>query len=190
VTRVGHPVCPAFDAANLAQIGAAIGFADVHQRREARADHSPGGRFAKLYGGPAEVEYDLSRDRLPSGFPEASHASESKLVLGGGAIGPSPSRRPQLAAALVEARRHKAPVGVAKLDRLSRDVAFIAGLMVQKVPFVVAELGPDADPFMLHLYAAIAEKERRQISERTKAALAGPAIPNTRSSSKSRRGHR
>jgi hypothetical protein len=63
-------------------------------------------------------------------------------------------------------------VVVAKLDRLSRDVAFIAGLMVQRVPFIVAELGADADPFMLHLYAALAENERRLISERTKAALA------------------
>jgi DNA invertase Pin-like site-specific DNA recombinase len=81
-------------------------------------------------------------------------------------------RRPQLAAALSRARQAKCPVIVAKLDRLSRDVAFIAGLMVQRVPFVVAELGADADPFMLHLYAALAEKERRLISERTKAALA------------------
>src|SRR3954471_6275789 len=46
------------------------------------------------------------------------------------------------------------------------------GLMAQRVPFIVAELGRDADPFMLHLYAALAEKERRLISERTKAALA------------------
>jgi DNA invertase Pin-like site-specific DNA recombinase len=61
---------------------------------------------------------------------------------------------------------------VAKLDRLSRDVAFISGLMAQRVPFIVAELGRDADPFMLHLYAALAEKERRLISERTRAALA------------------
>ena len=60
---------------------------------------------------------------------------------------------------------------VSKLDRLSRDVAFIAGLMARRVPFIVAELGRDADPFMLHLYAALAEKERRLISERTKAAL-------------------
>jgi DNA invertase Pin-like site-specific DNA recombinase len=59
-----------------------------------------------------------------------------------------------------------------KLDRLSRDVAFVAGLMAQRVPFIVAELGRDADPFMLHLYAALAEKERRLISERTKAAQA------------------
>jgi DNA invertase Pin-like site-specific DNA recombinase len=60
---------------------------------------------------------------------------------------------------------------VSKLDRLSRDVAFISGLMAQRVPFIVAELGPDADPFMLHLYAALAEKERRLISEHTKTAL-------------------
>src|SRR3954452_18338100 len=46
------------------------------------------------------------------------------------------------------------------------------GLMAQRVPFIVAELGRDAAPFMLHLYAALAEKERRLISERTKAALA------------------
>jgi DNA invertase Pin-like site-specific DNA recombinase len=80
-------------------------------------------------------------------------------------------RRSELAAALAEAKRRKCPVLVAKLDRLSRDVAFIAGLMAQRVPFIVAELGPDADPFMLHIYAALAEKERRLISARTKAAL-------------------
>ena len=61
---------------------------------------------------------------------------------------------------------------VAKLDRLSRDVAYISSLMAQQVPFIVAELGADADPFKLHLYAALAEKERRLISERTRAALA------------------
>jgi len=81
-------------------------------------------------------------------------------------------RRPQLAAALSAARTAKCPVIVSKLDRLSRDVAFVSSLMVQRVPFIVAELGRDADPFMLHLYAALAEKERRLISERTKAALA------------------
>src|SRR3979411_709095 len=81
-------------------------------------------------------------------------------------------RRPQLAAALAAARKAKCSIVVSKLDRLSRDVAFVSGLMAQRVPFIVAELGRDADPFMLHLYAALAEKERRLISERTKAALA------------------
>ena len=81
-------------------------------------------------------------------------------------------RRPQLAAALAAARRHRGQLLVAKLDRPSRDIHFIAGLMAQRVPFVVAELGADVDPFMLHIYAALAEKERRMISERTRAALA------------------
>ena len=81
-------------------------------------------------------------------------------------------RRPQLAAALARAKRLKCPVVVAKLDRLSRDVAFISGLMSKRVPFVVAELGTDCDPFMLHIYAAFAERERTIIAARTKAALA------------------
>jgi DNA invertase Pin-like site-specific DNA recombinase len=81
-------------------------------------------------------------------------------------------RQPRLAAALAAARRLRCPVLVAKLDRLSRDVHFVAGLMARRVPFLVAELGPDVDPFMLHVYAALAEKERRMISERTRAALA------------------
>jgi DNA invertase Pin-like site-specific DNA recombinase len=81
-------------------------------------------------------------------------------------------RRPQLDAALKAAKKLKAPVIVAKLDRLSRDVAFISGLMSQRVPFIVCELGPNVDPFMLHIYAAVAEKERRMIAQRTKDALA------------------
>jgi DNA invertase Pin-like site-specific DNA recombinase len=81
-------------------------------------------------------------------------------------------RRPQLKAALAAAKKLKCAVVVAKLDRLSRDVHFISGLMAHKVPFVVAALGLDADPFMLHLYAAFAEKERSLISQRTRAALA------------------
>jgi DNA invertase Pin-like site-specific DNA recombinase len=81
-------------------------------------------------------------------------------------------RRPKLAAALNLARKHRCPVLVAKLDRLSRDVHFISGLMAKRVPFIVAELGPDVDPFMLHVYAALSEKERAMISARTKAALA------------------
>ena len=92
-------------------------------------------------------------------------------------------RRPQLAAALREAKRRKAPLIVAKLDRLSRDVAFIAGLMSQKVPFIVAELGADADPFMLHLYAVLAEKERRMISVRTKPRCTRPKLSRGRRSS-------
>jgi DNA invertase Pin-like site-specific DNA recombinase len=57
------------------------------------------------------------------------------------------------------------------LDRFSRDVHFISGLMVHRVAFIVAELGADPDPFTLHLYAAFAEMERRRISQRTREAL-------------------
>jgi DNA invertase Pin-like site-specific DNA recombinase len=81
-------------------------------------------------------------------------------------------RRPELDAALKAAAKLKAPVIIAKLDRLSRDVAFIAGLMSKRVPFIVCELGPNVDPFMLHIYAAVAEKERRMIAQRTIDALA------------------
>ena len=82
-------------------------------------------------------------------------------------------RRPQLSAALAAARKARCPVIVAKLCRLSRDVHFISGLMAHSgAPFIVAELGADTDPFMLHIYAALAEKERALISARTKAALA------------------
>lgn len=82
------------------------------------------------------------------------------------------ARRPELRAALEAARKEKCALIVAKLDRLSRDVAFIAGLMSHRLPFLVAELGADVDPFVLHIFASLAEKERRLISARTKAALA------------------
>ena len=49
---------------------------------------------------------------------------------------------------------------------------FISGMMKERVSFIVADLGADTDPFMLHIYAALAEKERRMISQRTKDALA------------------
>jgi DNA invertase Pin-like site-specific DNA recombinase len=89
-------------------------------------------------------------------------------------------RRPNLAAALKAARKVKAPVLVAKLDRLSRDVHFISGLMTQRVEFIVCDLGRQPDPFVLHLYAALAEKERGMISARTKARLAAAAARGTK----------
>ena len=80
-------------------------------------------------------------------------------------------RRPKLREALARAKALQCAVVVAKLDRLSRNVAFIAALMEAKVPFLIAAM-PNADPFMLHVYAALAEQERRMIAERTKQALA------------------
>jgi DNA invertase Pin-like site-specific DNA recombinase len=110
----------------------------------------------------------LARFAEAEGFTFAESFSEAYSGKGADAL----DRRPQLAAALAAARKLKAPIIVAKLDRLSRDVHFISGLMSHRTPFIVAELGADADPFMLHLYAALAEKERRLISQRTKDALA------------------
>jgi DNA invertase Pin-like site-specific DNA recombinase len=60
---------------------------------------------------------------------------------------------------------------IAKLDRLARNVHFISGLIETGVPFVAADM-PTATPFMLHIYAAMAEAEGIAISTRTKAALA------------------
>jgi DNA invertase Pin-like site-specific DNA recombinase len=84
-------------------------------------------------------------------------------------------RRPKLALALAQAKKAKAAVLVAKLDRLSRDVQFISGLMAQRVPFIVADM-PGADPFMLHVYAAVAQWERDKISQRTREALAAAKV--------------
>ena len=109
----------------------------------------------------------LARFAEAEGYTIAREYLEEETGKGADAL----ERRPQLRSALADARKRKAPVAVAKLDRLSRDVHFISGLMVHKVPFLVAELGPDVEPFMLHIYAAVAEKERAMISQRTKAAL-------------------
>jgi DNA invertase Pin-like site-specific DNA recombinase len=78
--------------------------------------------------------------------------------------------RPQLAAALAAAAKVNGTVVVAMLDRLTRDVHFGSGLMARKVAFRVCDL-PNADNFQLHLFLALAEKERELISARIKAAL-------------------
>jgi DNA invertase Pin-like site-specific DNA recombinase len=78
--------------------------------------------------------------------------------------------RPQLTAALAACRLHRATLVIAKLDRLARNVAFIANLMDGGVEFVACDM-PHANRLTLHLLAAIAEHEREMISQRTKAAL-------------------
>lgn len=79
--------------------------------------------------------------------------------------------RPELAKAIALAKKTGAELLVAKLDRLSRNVAFIANLLEdKKLTFRVASM-PHADKFQLHIYAALAEQEREFISIRTKAAL-------------------
>ncbi len=79
--------------------------------------------------------------------------------------------RPQLALALAHARRSKATLVVAKLDRLSRNVAFLSALMESRVPFFACD-NPHATPLTIHILVAVAEDEVKRISERTKAALA------------------
>jgi DNA invertase Pin-like site-specific DNA recombinase len=79
--------------------------------------------------------------------------------------------RPQLALALDTCRRHKATLLIAKLDRLARNVAFIAGLMEAGIDFVAVDM-PHASRLVLHVMAAFAEHEREMIRDRTRAALA------------------
>ena len=80
--------------------------------------------------------------------------------------------RPELIKAIAQAKKDKAILLVAKLDRLSRKVSFIAALLEDKrLEFKVACM-PNADKFQLHIYAALAEQERDFISKRTKAAMA------------------
>ncbi len=80
------------------------------------------------------------------------------------------SDRPELAKALCAARKAKATLLIAKLDRLARNVAFIANLMDAGVEFLACDQ-PFASRLTLHILAAVAEDEARRISERTKAAL-------------------
>lgn len=78
--------------------------------------------------------------------------------------------RPLLAAALKACKKQDATLLIAKLDRLARNVHFISGLLKADIRFVAADM-PNADRFMLHVYAAMAEEEARRISVRTKQAL-------------------
>lgn len=82
----------------------------------------------------------------------------------------SKNHRPQLAAALAHAKATGATLLIAKLDRLARNVAFIANLLESGVPITAVDM-PEANRFMLHVMAAVAEHERQAISDRTRAAL-------------------
>jgi DNA invertase Pin-like site-specific DNA recombinase len=79
--------------------------------------------------------------------------------------------RPQLARAMAEAKRVGAVLLIAKLDRLARNVAFIANLLESGVEIAAADM-PEANRFLLHVMAAVAEHEAQAISDRTRAALA------------------
>lgn len=88
--------------------------------------------------------------------------------------------RTGLSMAIALSKSWNAPIIVAKLDRLGRSVHFISGLMAHNVRFIVAELGADIPTFCLHMFAAIAEQERKMISERTSAALKAASARGTK----------
>ena len=87
--------------------------------------------------------------------------------------------RPALAAALKLCRKHKATLVIAKLDRLARNVAFISNLMESGVEFIAVDM-PQANRFVVHILAAVAEQEADAISKRTKAALAAAKARGTK----------
>jgi DNA invertase Pin-like site-specific DNA recombinase len=80
------------------------------------------------------------------------------------------NERPELEKAIAACKKQKAKLVIAKLDRLSRNLAFIATLMESGVEFVAVDM-PDANKLTIHILAAVAQHEREMISERTKAAL-------------------
>ena len=89
------------------------------------------------------------------------------------------TNRPQLAAALAAAKKQGATLVIAKLDRLARNVCFVAGLLESGVDFVCADM-PQANKTMLQMMSVFAEWEREQISARTKAALAQAKLRGTK----------
>ena len=120
----------------------------------------------------------IERFAQAEGFTVIASFQEIETGKGADAL----DRRPVLAAALAAAKKEDCPILIAKLDRLSRDVHFISGLMLQKkIPFIVTELGAaNGNHMMLHMYAVFAQEERRIISERTKAGLAAAKARGTK----------
>ena len=136
---------------------AAIGYLRVSTQDQGRSGLG-------LAGQRSEIEAFGARE----GFSVRSWHQDIQTGAGADAL----LLRPGLAAALKEATTDRCPLIVSRLDRLSRNVHFITGLMEHRVHFIVAALGKDCDHFMLHIYASLAEQERKLISERNRAAAA------------------
>jgi DNA invertase Pin-like site-specific DNA recombinase len=115
--------------------------------------------------GLAAQRFDIEQFGKREGFSVTSWHQDIQTGAGKDAL----LFRPGLASAVKEARGSRFPLVVSRLDRLSRNVHFIADLMEHKVHFMVALFGRDVDHFTLHLYASIAEQERKMISERARA---------------------
>jgi DNA invertase Pin-like site-specific DNA recombinase len=136
---------------------AAIGYLRVSTREQGRSGL-----------GLAAQRFEIEAFTQREGFSIKSWYQDIQTGAGADAL----LLRPGLGAALKEARSARYPLIVSRLDRLSRNVHFISGLMEHKVHFVVSALGRDCDEFTLHIYASLAEQERKMISERVKAAIA------------------
>jgi DNA invertase Pin-like site-specific DNA recombinase len=118
--------------------------------------------------GLAAQRHEIEAFGVREGFAVGSWHQDVQTGAGADAL----LLRPGLATALKEAKSSHCPLIVSRLDRLSRNVHFITGLMEHRVHFIVAALGRDCDHFVLHIYASLAEQERKLISERCKAAVA------------------
>jgi DNA invertase Pin-like site-specific DNA recombinase len=118
--------------------------------------------------GLAAQRHDLENFGAREGFTIQSWHQDVQTGAGKDAL----LLRPGLADALKGARAARCPLIVSRLDRLSRNVHFITGLMEHKVHFIVVALGRDCDDFTLHIYASLAQQERKMISERCKLAIA------------------
>lgn len=119
--------------------------------------------------GRSGLGLDAQRSAVSSyieGVPDAELLAEFTEIESG-----KKSDRPELARALALCKKHNARLIIAKLDRLARNVFFIAGLMESKVEFVACDM-PYANRFTLHIMAAVAEHEREMIARRTADALA------------------
>ena len=133
----------------------AIGYLRVSTREQGRSGLS----FAAQ-------RFDIEHFGKREGFSIASWYQDIQTGAGSDPL----SLRLGLASALKDARSARCPLIVSRLDRLSRNVHFIAGQMEHKVHFMVAAFGRDVDAFTLHIYASIAQQERKMIGERVRAA--------------------
>jgi DNA invertase Pin-like site-specific DNA recombinase len=122
--------------------------------------------------GLAAQRYEIEAFGLREGFSIKSWHQDIQTGAGKDAL----LLRPGLSTALKDARAWRCPLIVSRLDRLSRNVHFISSLMEHKVHFIVTALGRDCDDFTLHIYASLAEQERKMISERIKAACAAKKL--------------
>src|SRR5215469_6971058 len=136
---------------------AAIGYLRVSTKEQGRSGL-----------GLAAQRHDIEAFGVREGFAVRSWYQDVQTGAGADAL----LLRPGLATALKDAKAARCPLIVSRLDRLSRSVHFITGLMEHRVHFVVAALGRDSDDFTLHIYASLAEQERKLIAQRCKAAAA------------------